>query len=77
MWSLVEDGTLSFSDRVADHLPEFAAHGKGEITLFQVATHQAGYPSADVTRETWTDHALMRKQVCDASCPPARFSRAQ
>jgi len=65
VWSLVEDGTLSFSDRVADHLPEFAAHGKGDITLFQVTTHQAGFPSADVTRETWTDHGLMRRQVCD------------
>src|ERR1700730_14659161 len=65
VWSLVEDGTLSFNDRVADHLPEFAAHGKGEITLFQVATHQAGFPSADVTRETWAEHALMRAQVCD------------
>ena len=65
VWSLVEDGTLSFGDRVADHLPEFAAHGKGEITLFQVTTHQAGFPSADVTRETWADHALMRKEVCD------------
>ena len=65
VWSLVEEGALSFSDRVADHLPEFAAHGKDEITLFEVATHQAGYPSADVTRETWTDHALMRRQVCD------------
>jgi CubicO group peptidase (beta-lactamase class C family) len=65
VWSLVEEGALSFSDKVADHLPEFAAHGKGEITLFEVATHQAGYPSGDVTRETWTDHALMRQQVCD------------
>ena len=65
VWSLVEGGVLSFSDKVADHLPEFAAHGKGEITLFEVATHQAGYPSADVTRETWVDHVLMRQQVCD------------
>jgi CubicO group peptidase (beta-lactamase class C family) len=65
VWSLVEEGALSFSDKVADHLPEFAAHGKGEITLFEVATHQAGYPSGDVTRETWTDHAAMRRQVCD------------
>jgi CubicO group peptidase (beta-lactamase class C family) len=65
VWSLVEDGTLSFSDRVADHLPEFATHGKGDITLFEVTTHQAGYPAGDVTRETWTDHALMRKEVCD------------
>ena len=65
VWSLVEEGALSFSDKVADHLPEFAAHGKGEITLFEVTTHQAGYPSADVTRETWADHALMRAQVGD------------
>jgi CubicO group peptidase (beta-lactamase class C family) len=65
IWSLVEDGTLSFSDRVADHLPEFAEHGKGDITLFQVTTHQGGYPSADVSRESWADHALMRREVCD------------
>lgn len=65
VWSLVEDGTLSFSDRVADFLPEFAAHGKGDITLFQVTTHQGGYPAGDVSRESWADHALMRKEVCD------------
>jgi CubicO group peptidase (beta-lactamase class C family) len=65
VWSLVEEGALSFSDKVTDHLPEFAAHGKGDITLFEVATHQAGYPSGDVTRAAWTDHALMRQQVCD------------
>src|SRR4051794_7994147 len=65
VWSLVEDGTLSFHDRVADHIPEFAAHGKDEITLFQLATHQAGFPSANVSRETWADHARMRAEVCD------------
>ena len=64
VWSLAEDGLLSFHDRVADWLPEFAAHGKGEITLFQVATHQAGFPSANVSRESWTDHARMRAEVC-------------
>src|ERR1700761_2203792 len=64
-WSLVEEGLLSFSDKVADHLPEFAAHDKGEITLFEVTTHQGGFPSADVTREPWTAHSLMRPQVCD------------
>ncbi len=67
IWSLVEDGLLSFSDRVADHLPEFAARGKGEITIFQVATHQAGFPSAIVSREAWADHARMRAEVCDFS----------
>jgi CubicO group peptidase (beta-lactamase class C family) len=65
VWSLVEDGTLSFHDRVADHIPEFAAHGKEEITLFQLATHQAGFPSANVSRDSWADHARMRAEVCE------------
>src|SRR5579863_8246646 len=65
VWSLVDEGVLSFSDRVVDHLPEFAANGKEAITLHQVTTHQAGFPSGDVTRETWANHALMREQVCN------------
>ena len=65
VWLLVERGALSFDDRVAEHVPEFAANSKGEITLFQVLTHQAGFPSANVTPEAWSDHELMRRQVCD------------
>jgi CubicO group peptidase (beta-lactamase class C family) len=65
IWQLVERGALSFNDRVADHVPEFARHGKGEITLFQALTHQGGYPSARVTPEAWADHGLLRQQVCD------------
>jgi CubicO group peptidase (beta-lactamase class C family) len=65
VWSLVEDGALSFIDRVADHLPEFSAHGKEGVTIFDLATHQAGFPSANVTRAAWEDHARMRREVCD------------
>src|ERR1700741_4241569 len=67
VWALIEEGRLSFMDRIADHLPEFAQRGKGEITLHQVMTHQGGFPSGDVSRETWTDHARMRAEVCDFS----------
>src|SRR3978361_403563 len=67
VWTLVEEGKLSFMDKVADHLPEFAARGKGDITLQQVMTHQGGVTNDDVTEATWTDHALMRAQVCDFS----------
>jgi CubicO group peptidase (beta-lactamase class C family) len=52
VWALIEEGKLSFMDRIADHLPEFAQRGKGEITLHQVMTHQAGFPSGDVTKAT-------------------------
>jgi len=67
VWALIEEGRLSFMDRIADHLPEFAARGKGEITLHQIMTHQGGFPSGDVTKATWTDHARMRAEVCDFS----------
>jgi CubicO group peptidase (beta-lactamase class C family) len=65
IWALVEDGSLRFSDRIADHMPDFARHGKGDITLAQVLSHRAGYPSQGVSSAAWTDHAEMRRQVCD------------
>ena len=30
-------------------------------------THQGGFPSNNVTKATWTDHARMRAEVCDFS----------
>ena len=67
LWTLVEEGKLSFMDKVSDILPEFAARGKADITLQQVMTHQGGFPNGDVTQATWTDHARMRAEVCDFS----------
>jgi CubicO group peptidase (beta-lactamase class C family) len=77
VWTLVEEGKLSFMDKVADHLPEFAARGKADITLQQVMTHQGGFPSGDVTQASWTDHALMRAQVSDFSLEWTPGSRLQ
>ena len=65
LWLLHERGLLRFTDRVSDHLPEFAAHGKQDITLFQVITHQAGYPGREVPTSAWLDHVAVRKAVCD------------
>ncbi len=67
LWTLVEEGRVSFMDPVAHHLPEFAARGKGAITLHQVMSHTGGFPSANVSEATWTDHKLMRQEVCDFS----------
>lgn len=66
IWLLVEQGVLSFNDRVAEHLPDFARHGKGEITIFDVLTHQGGFPNAPVMpSEAWEDHQLLHRLVCD------------
>lgn len=42
---LDERGLLHIGDRVADHLPDFAAHGKDRITVAHVLAHRAGLPS--------------------------------
>ncbi|MDO9708830.1 serine hydrolase domain-containing protein [Paracraurococcus lichenis] len=65
VWMLVEDGLLRFSDPIAQHVPEFAANGKGGITVLQLLTHQGGFPSAQVPEACWADHALLRKTVSD------------
>ena len=67
LWQLVESGALRFTDKISDHVPEFAANGKGDITLFEVITHQGGFPSAEVPPEAWEDHDLLRAVVSDFS----------
>ena len=65
IWQLVDQGALSFADRIADHIPEFARHGKGLITVQQVITHQGGFPDATVSPAAWADHERLRAEVCD------------
>ena len=67
MWVLAERGALRFDDKVCDYLPEFKKNGKQDITLLQVITHQAGYPSAFVREEAWDDHTAVRDAVCNFS----------
>lgn len=65
LWQLFEQGRIRFTDRVSHYLPDFARHGKRDITLLQVITHQGGFPNAELSAEGWTDHAAMRRSVCD------------
>ena len=67
VWTLVEEGKVSFMDKVSHLLPEFAANGKGDVTLHQVMSHMGGFPNANISEASWTDHALMRKEVCNFS----------
>jgi CubicO group peptidase (beta-lactamase class C family) len=65
LWVLAEQGAFRFTDRIADHVPGFARHGKEAITVLQVMTHQGGFPNAAVPEAAWDDHALLRETVCD------------
>ena len=66
---LAARGLLAFEDPVAAHLPEFAANGKGGITLRHLLTHTAGIPNAHKSwsRETW-DEILAK--ICAAAPEP-------
>jgi CubicO group peptidase (beta-lactamase class C family) len=47
---LVDRGVFRYEDKVAAHWPEFAEAGKGDTTLAQILSHQAGLPGfADPT----------------------------
>jgi CubicO group peptidase (beta-lactamase class C family) len=65
IWYLIERGQLRFHDPVAEYMPEFARHGKEQLTIYQLLSHQAGFPNANVTPQAWEDHALLREEVCN------------
>ena len=66
MWLLVERGALRVHrHRSPSTCPGFEANGKGDITLIQLLTHQGGFPNADVPKEAWEDHELLRRVVCN------------
>src|SRR6185436_981082 len=65
VWILAERGALRYTDRVAEHVPGFEANGKGDLTIIQLLSHQGGFPNADVPKEAWEDHELLRKVVCN------------
>ena len=54
-WLLMQEGKLSESEIVADIIPEFAANEKDQITVEQLFTHTAGFPSAPFAPLDWDD----------------------
>jgi CubicO group peptidase (beta-lactamase class C family) len=47
--ALVAAGRLDYDLRLAEAWPEFAAHGKGNVTVRHVLMHQAGVPGCRLT----------------------------
>jgi len=66
---LVERGQLDLDERVSTYWPEFAAKGKGAVTVRQLLSHQAGLPQAD-TPLTWDellDHHAAAARLADST----------
>jgi CubicO group peptidase (beta-lactamase class C family) len=68
---LADRGQLRLEDRVADYIPEFAAQGKGRVTIRQLLAHRAGIPALpipDPPPEILRDWDGIVKILCEA--PP-------
>jgi CubicO group peptidase (beta-lactamase class C family) len=66
---LADRGALAISDRVADHIPEYARHGKGEITIGHVLAHRAGVaslPRDALDLDLLSDREHLLELICDA-----------
>ena len=65
LWRMLEAGLISFNANVSHYLPGFAKHGKADITLFELITHQAGFPNAEITEQAYGDSSQILREVCD------------
>jgi CubicO group peptidase (beta-lactamase class C family) len=74
----VEAGRLSYDQRVADLWPEFAQAGKGEITVGQAMSHQAGLSGFVEPMEPslWADWDAIATKIAAATplWPPGTAS---
>jgi CubicO group peptidase (beta-lactamase class C family) len=66
---LWERGKLGLDDRIAQHIPEFAANGKEPITIRHILTHTAGFRAVlgEFENEPWE---RIIAAVCNAKLEP-------
>lgn len=73
---LLEQGRLRLNDPVARSLPEFAAHGKDQVTLRHLLTHTSGLRPIPRLPEEWMGIEPVLKAIFDDALvapPGARF----
>lgn len=61
--SIVEQGQLSYDHEIASIWPEFDTHGKGQLTVAQIMSHQSGLSglTEPIAPSDWLDWDL----ICD------------
>jgi CubicO group peptidase (beta-lactamase class C family) len=65
---LAEQGKINLLDPVSYYIPEFAARGKGSISILQMLAHRGGVPSLpqDFDINLLFDHAAALELICAA-----------
>lgn len=69
---LIERGKLTLEDKVVKFIPEFAAEGKGEITIRHLLTHTSGLRPDVSLKPDWSGQAAAIRLACEEklSAPP-------
>jgi len=62
---LVEDGRLRLTDKVTNHFPEFAKHGKDAITIQDLLVHQSGLIPDNALSDYLDGPELAWERICD------------
>ena len=55
-WTLLGEGKVAVTDKVADVLPGFGERGKQDVTVEHVLLHTAGFPYAPLGPPEWATH---------------------
>lgn len=66
---LAEQGHFDIEDRVAEYIPEYAVHGKGQTTIAHVLAHRAGVPGlppAALELDRVNDREFITRAICEA-----------
>ncbi|MFC1850587.1 serine hydrolase domain-containing protein [candidate division CSSED10-310 bacterium] len=66
---LVEKGEIHLTDPVSHYIPEFAAKGKRDITIYHVLSHRSGFPSIPdkVDPTVVFDHDEAVRMLCNTA----------
>ena len=75
-WLLIQEGKLDTSIKVSEIVPEFATNDKQDITIEQLFTHTAGFPSAPFRPTDWNDKARRAERYASWTlnwAPGSRF----
>lgn len=64
-WLLMAEQAVDFGRPVSEFIPEFARHGKDEVTIEQLLTHTAGFPGAVMGPPQWFTRSERLKVMAD------------
>ena len=74
-WLLIDEGKLDIGRPVAEYVPEFAANGKGAVTVEQVLLMTCGFPDAPMAPADGADPRRRAEQLARWTLEHAPGSR--